>query len=154
MKASLPAVAVLCSVMCFAGSGAGAQPVYRCGNTYSQSPCPAAVAVDVDDPRSAQQKQETDAASRRDSRAADAMEKSRLKQEAIERPAQLAAARAAQNALAHKSEKTPVTKKQVRKKDKDKGRGIVVFTDGKKKVAPAKGSKGSKSEGSSHQKAA
>ena len=54
MKASLPAVAVLCSVMCFAGSGAGAQPVYRCGNTYSQSPCPAAVAVDVDDLRAAQ----------------------------------------------------------------------------------------------------
>ncbi len=32
-------------------AGAGAQPVYRCGSEYSQSPCPQGRVVDVADPR-------------------------------------------------------------------------------------------------------
>jgi hypothetical protein len=36
-------------------SAAQAQTVYRCGNAYSQAPCPQAQAVDVSDPRSATQ---------------------------------------------------------------------------------------------------
>ena len=147
MKASLPAVAVLCSMMLsLAGHEAAAQTVYRCGSSYSQSPCPAAVTVNVDDPRTAQQKQEAEAAARRDAKTADGMEKSRLKQEAMDRPAQVAAARAAQKALAQKLEKEATDKKQPKKhaKKKDKESGPVVFSDGKKKEAVVKGAKGKK----------
>ncbi|CAN5443020.1 hypothetical protein BH11PSE7_BH11PSE7_13450 [soil metagenome] len=143
MKASLPAVAVL-SMMCLAGPMAGAQTVYRCGSSYSQSPCPAGVAVAVDDPRSAQQKQETEAAARHDSKTADGMEKSRLKQEAMDRPAQLAAARAAQKAATQKPEKTPAPKKQARKKDKHKETDAPVYTGGKKDDVAIKSPKHSK----------
>ena len=144
MKARLPAVAVL-SIMCLAGpSVVAAQTVYRCGNSYSQSPCPAGVAVVVDDPRSTQQKQETDDAVRRDAKTADSMEKSRQKQEAIDRPAQLEAARAAQKVAAQKPEKTPVPKKQARKKDKEKEPGTAVFTSGQNNEAAVKGPKSSK----------
>lgn len=59
-----------------------AQTVFRCGNSYSQTPCPAGATVDTADPRSAAQKSQTDAATRRDSRAADAMEKARLREQA------------------------------------------------------------------------
>jgi hypothetical protein len=36
--------------------GAIAQPVYRCGNEYSQTPCPQARIVDAADPRTAEQR--------------------------------------------------------------------------------------------------
>jgi hypothetical protein len=129
--------------MSLAVPGAGAQTVYRCGTSYSQSPCPAGVAIAVDDPRTAQQKQETEAAVRRDAKTADSMEKSRLKQEAMDRPAQLAAARAAQKALAQKPEKPPAAKKQAKKKEKDPE--PEVFTQGKKKEVAGKGTRRGKS---------
>jgi hypothetical protein len=143
MKARLPAVAVL-SMMCLASPMAGAQTVYRCGSSYSQSPCPAGVPLVVDDPRSAQQKQETDAAVKRDARTADSMEKSRLKQEAMERPAQLAAARAAQKAATQKPEKTAAPKKQARKKEKQKETEAPVYSGSKKDEVAVKSTKNSK----------
>ncbi len=81
MKASLPAVAVL-SAMLFA-PWANAQTVYRCGNNYSQAPCPAGAAIQVDDPRTPGQKQQADSATQRDAKLASTMEKSRLKEEAL-----------------------------------------------------------------------
>ncbi len=48
-------VATLLACALFA---AQAQTVYRCGNAYSQAPCPQAQAVDVSDPRSATQQAE------------------------------------------------------------------------------------------------
>jgi hypothetical protein len=143
MKARIPAVAVL-SIMCLAGPMAGAQTVYRCGSSYSQSPCPAGVPLVVDDPRSAQQKQETDAAVKRDARTADSMEKSRLKQEAMERPAQLAAARAAQKDATQKPEKTAASKKQARKKEKQNETDAPVYSRGKKDEVAVKSAKNSK----------
>ena len=41
-----------------------AQTIYRCGNAYSEAPCPGGVAIDVNDRRSAAQKAQTDAAAR------------------------------------------------------------------------------------------
>ncbi len=61
---------------------ATAQTAYRCGNSYSQSPCANGTAVDIADPRSAAQKRDTDEAVRRNAQAADAMEKTRMKEEA------------------------------------------------------------------------
>lgn len=59
-----------------------AQSAYRCGDSYSQSPCPGGTVVDINDKRSQAQKAQTDAATQRDARQAQAMEKARLRKEA------------------------------------------------------------------------
>lgn len=80
------ATAAATAIVTFAAGGAWGQgTVYRCGDSYSQQPCPGGVAVPAEDARSAQQKAQADAATRRDTKAADAMQKERLRQEA--RPA-------------------------------------------------------------------
>jgi hypothetical protein len=66
-------------------STAGAQ-VYRCGDTYSQQPCPGGTKVDVDDKRSADQRAQASEAAKRDAKSADAMEKARVKEEAKPAP--------------------------------------------------------------------
>jgi hypothetical protein len=63
-----------------------AQSIYRCGDNYSQQPCPGGTVVQADDTRSASQRSQTSLAAERDAKAADAMEKARLKEEA--KPAQ------------------------------------------------------------------
>ena len=60
---------------------ASAQNVYRCGNTYSQTPCPSGKSLDVTDSRTADQKKQTDAAAASSAKAGDNMEKTRLAQE-------------------------------------------------------------------------
>ena len=60
---------------------AEAQTVYKCGSTYSQTPCPDARILPVDDGRSVAQQQQTTAASQRDQLRADQLEKTRLEQE-------------------------------------------------------------------------
>ncbi len=78
------------AMLCLAASGwiapAAAQNIYRCGNSYSQQPCPGGKVVPADDTRNADQRSQTSAASERDAKAGDAMEKARLKEEA--KPAQ------------------------------------------------------------------
>jgi len=64
-----------------------AETVYRCGESYSQQPCPGGKPVQTDDPRSEGQRAQTREAVRRDAKAADEMEKSRLKAEAKPAPA-------------------------------------------------------------------
>ena len=64
---------------------AAAQPAYRCGNSYSQTPCPQAVIIDDADQRTPLQKAQADKATVRDARTANAMEQARLRQEAIDR---------------------------------------------------------------------
>jgi hypothetical protein len=58
--------------------GPQAQTVYKCGNTYSHVACPEAQTVPVDDRRTPEQKQQTDAATRRDAMLAQSLEKERL----------------------------------------------------------------------------
>lgn len=62
--------------------GAQAQDIYRCGGSYSNKPCPGGTVVPIDDARSAEQRAQTEAATRRDAKAAQLMEKERLKREA------------------------------------------------------------------------
>jgi len=84
-------------------SGAMAQNVYRCGSNYSQVPCPDGTEIQVQDPRTPEQKQASDARIRHDQEVAQGMEKARLKEEAA-----LAKQRAAQtkaDAAAKKKEK-------------------------------------------------
>ena len=58
-----------------------AQAIYRCGNSYSQTPCAGGSVVDADDRRSAEQKAQTDAAAAQAGRQADRMEHERLARE-------------------------------------------------------------------------
>jgi hypothetical protein len=68
--------------LALACAAAGAQGVYRCGDTYSQQPCPGGAPLAAQDSRSAAQQAQTTQATQRNAKAADAMEKSRLKEEA------------------------------------------------------------------------
>lgn len=62
---------------------AAAQNVYRCGdNSYSQQPCAGGKPVAVEDARTPGQRAQTSEAVRRDAKAANDLEKARLKDEA------------------------------------------------------------------------
>ena len=65
-------------------TGASAQNSYKCGDAYSQAPCPGGVIVDATDQRTSAQKTQADLTRGRDARTADAMEKARLQQEKID----------------------------------------------------------------------
>jgi|JFJP01.1.fsa_nt_gi hypothetical protein len=62
-------------------TGSSAENVYKCGQTYSQTPCPDATVLKVDDGRSAAQKQQTEEAARNDKKLADTLEKERQAEE-------------------------------------------------------------------------
>lgn len=74
-------IAVFLAASCALSTGATAQNVYKCGGNYSQLPCPGGVLIDTTDQRSAAQKAQSDLATVRDARNADAMETARLQQE-------------------------------------------------------------------------
>ena len=77
--------AVVGVIALLGGTLASAQNVYRCGNSYGHQPCADGRAVDVSDPRSAAQKAQADAATQRNAQAADTMEKTRQREEALQR---------------------------------------------------------------------
>ena len=64
-------------------TGALAQKVYKCGATYSQIPCEGAVTVEAQDVRTLNQKSQAEAVAARETATANAMEKARLKDEAL-----------------------------------------------------------------------
>ena len=78
-RLSLPALTAL--VLLLPGTAALGQTIYRCGDSYSQTPCPGAVSLQVDDSRSAAQKAHADAATIATHRAATTLERERLAQE-------------------------------------------------------------------------
>jgi len=92
-----------------------AQPVYRCGNSYSQTPCAGAAEVPIDDPRTEEQRAQAKQGLRSDKALAKDMEASRRKDEAQALAAdKLALARAE---AAHKQEvKKPPSKKDSKKR--------------------------------------
>jgi len=100
-------------------AAAHAQTVYRCGNSYSQQPCPGGGAIDASDKRTPEQRQAQEASAQHERRTADALEKSRQRDEAAAaRAAEQAdkAERAAAAKLAQKS--TPAKTKKHPAKDK------------------------------------
>ena len=96
-------------------TGVGAQTVYKCGNTYSQLPCPDATVINADQ-RTREQKAQADQATARDARAATAMENARLQQEKADLAANTPKA-PAKAASASKPRKSELKKKK--KKDAD-----------------------------------
>lgn len=77
----LPGIALFLVALCAIQITAHGQNAYRCGNSYSQTPCPGGAAVDTADSRSSAQKAQSDAVIERDKATANSMEKSRLQQE-------------------------------------------------------------------------
>ena len=67
--------------LCACWTSAGAQNVYRCGDSYSNQPCAGATMVLADDSRSAAQRAATEAATGRAAKLAALMQKERVKQE-------------------------------------------------------------------------
>lgn len=68
---------------CAGSTGALAQKVYKCGATYSQIPCDGAVTINTQDVRTLNQKSQADALAAREAANASALEKARLKEEAL-----------------------------------------------------------------------
>jgi hypothetical protein len=98
MHCSVRACAVLLAYFC---ATASAQTVYKCANTYSDTPCPQGVAVPTADPRSPAQKAQTDQATAQAQALAGQMEKTRQADEAAaQRRADSQAKAAAQAAKA------------------------------------------------------
>lgn len=62
-------------------SSVGAQTAYKCGNAYSQTPCPDGKAVATDDARTEEQKRQADASTARNQAAAKALETDRIAHE-------------------------------------------------------------------------
>jgi hypothetical protein len=126
--------------------GASAQQVYRCGNSYSQTPCAGAVAINTDDPRTNEQRAEAKQGLTSDKALAKDLEATRRKDESMA----LAQVKAAQGSLNKKVGATkPVPKKAASKKAgntrtvtlRDKEPEFFTATDGattKKKKTTAK----------------
>jgi hypothetical protein len=104
------------AVLCLAAGGwiapAAAQAIYRCGDSYSQQPCPGGTPVQAEDARSAGQRSQTSLAAERDAKAADVMEKARLKEEAKPAQAYIPAPKAQD---ASQEDGTPVTMTKAKK---------------------------------------
>ena len=108
-------------------TGAMAQTVYKCGDSYSQTPCSGGIAIDAFDPRSSEQKMQADAATRRDARTADAMEQARLAQEKKDLAANTPPLQPARVAKANK-----VSTSKIKKKKRKPAHGTVQVPDRKK----------------------
>ncbi|HSI53326.1 MAG TPA: hypothetical protein VK981_05100, partial [Ramlibacter sp.] len=68
------AMALSCAALMVAAPGATAEEIYRCGDSYSNKPCPGGQQVQAADPRSASQRAQAGQAAKKDAKAADAME--------------------------------------------------------------------------------
>ena len=89
---------------------AAAQQVYRCGNSYSQTPCTGAIAINTDDARTPEQRAEAKQALASDKALAKELEASRRKDEARALAADKQAL--AQAAARHKKLEKPVAVKK------------------------------------------
>ena len=80
-------LAATIAVLLVACGGAWAQPIYRCGAEYSQTPCPGSKVVESSDPRSAAQRAEAVRVAAEDRRRAARLERERRELERASRPA-------------------------------------------------------------------
>ncbi len=122
-----------------------AQNTYKCGNAYSQIPCPGGVKVDALDSRTSAQKTQADMARGHDARTADAMEKARLQQEKID----LAANTPTVRSVSTDAASTPGTTQAMKKKKKEPEYFTAQAPGEKKKKQASKKSTGKQSENKS-----
>lgn len=95
-------------------TGAAGQNIYKCGGSYSQTPCPGAVTLDVTDTRTPAQKKQTDMAASRDAKTADRMEKARELQQRKDTAANTPFWPSVGADTASNAETTPVAKKKTK----------------------------------------
>ena len=103
-------------LLCLAALGAHAQPVYRCGNTYSSIPCPGGQVVEATDPRTAAQRAEARRVASDEKKLAADMRRERLVDQSMQKPAaasSLSAAPAAAVKPAPPASRIPLRKKRV-----------------------------------------
>lgn len=86
---------------------AWSQTTYKCGNTYSQNPCEGAIALPIEDKRTAEQKMQALTATQKEKQAADSLEQARLDKEKREL-AELKKAKVAKKKASEKAAKTTV----------------------------------------------
>ncbi|HJV63013.1 MAG TPA: hypothetical protein VJ743_18845 [Albitalea sp.] len=87
-------------VLAGASVAAAAGPIYRCGKTYSQTPCPNGTLVDAADPRTAAQRAQAKREVAREKRLAAQMESDRRAREAASAASQAGTAGPAASAAA------------------------------------------------------
>jgi hypothetical protein len=126
---------------CWLPAQAQAQNVYRCGESYGNTPCPGGTVVPTDDPRSAAQRAQTDAATRRDARSAQLLEQERIRRERKPAPAIILAPAPADEPAPSAADK-PVAKGKLKKPElftavSPKKPGETVATKKKKKKSAA-----------------
>ena len=125
---------------------ASAQNAYRCGNTYSQTPCPNGKTLDVTDSRTADQKKQTDAAAASSAKAGDAMEKARLAQEKRDLAANRGQAVQTVPAAAPKAVAEPQPRTHAQRKKKTSPYFTAQAPREKKEKKPAKAKKAASSK--------
>lgn len=76
--------------MVAAAGAANAQAIYRCGQTYSQKPCPDGKVIDSSDPRTAAQRAEAKRVAAREKQLAAKLERERKEKEGAQPVAQAA----------------------------------------------------------------
>ena len=86
MKQHLAALMLSLSLS-LATAGANAQTVYRCGSSYSESPCPQATPLDVTDARTAAQRADAQRVAAGEKQLGLRMEQERLALAAAQKPA-------------------------------------------------------------------
>ena len=112
---------------------APAQTVYRCGNSYSQQPCPGGNAIDTSDPRTPEQRKAAEDGARHERRTADSLEKDRLKEEAAAIRAAERADKAQRAAEKAARKKAPAPAKNQHAKDRLPAYNAPAATPGRKK---------------------
>jgi hypothetical protein len=114
----LPAVTAIAALCIY--PTVNAQQVYRCGNSYSQTPCDGAIAVNTDDPRTEAQRAEAKAGLSSDKALAKDLEATRRKDEAMA----LAQQKAVQASNDKKTAAGKLADKKESKKKEQKAGGI------------------------------
>ena len=104
--------ALVLVVLSVSAGGAGAQQIYRCGDSYSQTPCPDGVVIEATDGRTKAQKKQADLATERAERTAAALGKARLQQERAATAAHAPKVKAKASAPASKNRNSQARKKK------------------------------------------
>ena len=96
-------IALMVALACTAWQAGATEPIYRCGSSYSQAPCPDGKLIDAADPRSAAQGAEARKAAALERRRIAQLERERKAREAADKAS--AAKASASNAKAGKAKK-------------------------------------------------
>ena len=79
--AGIAIAAIAFHALCAAPAATAGTTAWRCGNTYTDQPCPGGQALSVDDSRDAAQKREADRAIREAQAAGERLERERVREE-------------------------------------------------------------------------